>query len=99
MSSRRRPTSLRAVTNASSKRGWVWRIRAASAPANPAAPNTAALAGTDPAPQLIGERLADLCPLGCYLVVGERSIARPIAQPQSQRYVSLSKPLGGPVDV
>src|SRR4051794_12409201 len=88
MWSRRRPTSLRAVTIVRARRGWRWTSAAHSAPAKPAAPRTATrVSATEVASDLGLQRLLDSgAPLGDVLV-GERAVVGPELEPQRQRLV------------
>src|SRR5450755_3772456 len=99
MASRRRPTSVRAVTVVSMKWGWRCSRRALSAPPKPAAPNTATLGVTHPPLQLLGQRGGDLLAAGGDLLIGERPIGRPEAQGQRQRHLALADARAVAVDV
>src|SRR3954452_25424275 len=93
------PTSSpRAVTAASSKCGWRCRIRAAIAPANPAAPMTATVSATKLGPDPVGERRDDLLPLPRGVLLGERAIRRAELEVQRQRRAPRADPLAA-VDV
>src|ERR1700740_1328232 len=99
MSSRRRPTSERAVTVVSMKYGWRCSSRALSAPAYPAAPKTATSGVTDASLQLLGQGGGDLAPPGRDLLVGQRPVRRAEVQSQRQGDVAGADPLLVAVDV
>src|SRR4051794_28349831 len=93
------PTSSpRAVTAASSKWGWRCRIRAAIAPANPAAPMTATVSATELGPEPVGERRDDLLPLAARLVLGQRAVGRAELEVERERRLPGADPLA-PVGV
>src|SRR5580698_1640070 len=89
----------RDVIAVSSKAGWRCSSRALSAPAYPAAPNTATLGVTDPPLQLLGQRRGDLAPPGGDLLIGQGAVGGPEVQPQRQRHAAGSDPLGVAIDV
>src|SRR6202035_6085030 len=98
-----RPASERAVRVTSSNVGCRSSRRAASAPVNPAAPNTAALGGfsggTDRSRKLVGQRLDDPLANTGDLFVGQGPVASAEREPKGQRHVALPHALGVPVDV
>src|SRR3954447_16456778 len=88
MWSRRRPTSLRAVTIVSSRRGWRWTSAAHSAPAKPAAPRTATRVSATQVPaQLLLQSALDRRTARGDVLVGQRAVVGPELQPQRERLV------------
>src|SRR3712207_1309144 len=98
MWSRRRPTSLRAVTIVSSSRGWRCTSDAHSAPANPAAPSTATRLGTQPPPDLAPEPRLDRGAAPGDVLIGQRPVVGAELEPQCERLVPGADLLA-PVDV
>src|SRR3954452_12633159 len=97
-SSRVPTSSPRAVTAASSKCGWRCTIRAAIAPANPAAPMTATVSATELGPDPFGERPHDLLPLPRRVLLGEGAVGRAELEVERERRAPRADPLAA-VDV
>src|SRR3954447_1710367 len=91
-------SSPRAVTAVSSKCGWRCRIRAAIAPANPAAPMTATVSATELGPDPVGKRRDNLLPLPRGVLLGERAVRRAELEVQRERRAPAANPLAA-VDV